>query len=323
MNFIAIDFETANNQRASACSLGLAVVENNVVVDDKYWLIRPEPLTFSPFNTAIHGITEDDVKDAPTFQEIWPELESYVNHNLVAAHNASFDISVLRRTIEYYNLKAPDINILCSYRLSKAALPGLWSHRLNLVSESLDIPLRHHRADSDAIACAEIICRLSNQEGIKTVGDLKKRYSVQMGYWHRGLYYEPCRVPCESSSRRTGEPNLLDSTKCIDEDFQDKNYAFTGTLLSMPREKAFEVVTRGGGTAQKGLTKKTDVLVVGIQDYARLKGATESSKMRKAREMQECGLPIKVIGEDEFIQLIDDDLYKLCFHNEMARSGLL
>ena len=316
MDFVAIDFETANNYRTSACSLGMAIVKENNVVDTKDWLIKPEPYFFSDFNTAIHGIKESDVKNAPTFCELWPEIEPYINNNILAAHNASFDISVLRRSIEHYGICFPDIDILCSYRLSQAAFPDLWSHRLNIIAAHLNLSLNHHRADSDAEACANIICTVMKQAHISDLRELKKQYSLHPGYWKQG-YYNPCRISCGCSS--VSSKKFLDfseAEKCIDEDFCDKNYAFTGTLLSMPREKAFEVVERGGGHPQKGLTQKTNVLVVGIQDYVKLRGASESLKMRKARELQEKGFPIRIIGEDEFIKSIDDDLYKLCFPQE-------
>ena len=117
MDFIAIDFETANHYRTSACSIGIAMVKNNQVMDSKHFFIKPEPFYFDPFNVMIHGITEDDVIDAPTFVELWPTLETLIDKQIIVAHNASFDISVMRRTLEQYNLPNPNISILCTYRI--------------------------------------------------------------------------------------------------------------------------------------------------------------------------------------------------------------
>lgn len=123
MDFIAFDFETANQYRTSACSLGIAIVKNNIVTECKEWLIRPFPFEFSPFNTAIHGITADDVESAPTFQQLWPEICPYFENQTVVAHNASFDFSVLRRTLEHYQIPVPNLKILCTYRIAQSLYP--------------------------------------------------------------------------------------------------------------------------------------------------------------------------------------------------------
>lgn len=97
MNFVAMDFETASGKRYSACSLALTIVRNNQVADEFYTLINPQ----TPFfwrNVEIHGIHERDVADAPTFPEVWPHIRSFFTDNqLVVAHNATFDNSVLKK----------------------------------------------------------------------------------------------------------------------------------------------------------------------------------------------------------------------------------
>src|SRR5665811_2028 len=92
MQFTAIDFETANTSLSSACSVGLSIVDNGKIVDQYYQLIRPEPLSFDPFKVSIHGITEKDVEDAPSFFEFWPSLIKSVSGPLVA-HSAKSDMS--------------------------------------------------------------------------------------------------------------------------------------------------------------------------------------------------------------------------------------
>ncbi|KMO58183.1 DNA polymerase III subunit alpha, partial [Lacticaseibacillus rhamnosus] len=96
MDFIAMDFETANRKRASACSLALVVVQQNRVVDSFYTLINPQ-MQFDPQNIRIHGITPDMVQDQPTFDRVWPHIQMfYTPGRIVTAHNAPFDVSVLR-----------------------------------------------------------------------------------------------------------------------------------------------------------------------------------------------------------------------------------
>jgi DNA polymerase III subunit epsilon len=98
MDFVAIDFETANEKRSSACAIGLTTVREGQIVDSFSRLIRPPELRFSFWNSKVHGLTENDVKDSPTFDELWPELLPLLENQIVVAHNASFDISVLRHS---------------------------------------------------------------------------------------------------------------------------------------------------------------------------------------------------------------------------------
>ena len=97
MRFVAIDFETANSSRSSVCALGIVVVDGGAVVEARSWLVRPEPLVFDGYNIMIHGITPDDVRDEPTFDQLWADVFlPYFQMGPMLAHNASFDMSVLR-----------------------------------------------------------------------------------------------------------------------------------------------------------------------------------------------------------------------------------
>src|SRR5258708_29940155 len=106
MEFVAIDFETANEMRCSPCAFAAAIVSNGELIAKHSWLIRPKELRFDPYNTWIHGITEDDVADAPEFNELWDETFRPILEcgSVVIAHNASFDMSVLRHTLLEYGI---------------------------------------------------------------------------------------------------------------------------------------------------------------------------------------------------------------------------
>lgn len=122
MNFVAIDFETANEQRNSACELGICVVRDGQVVESKAWLIRPPELRFNSFNTYLHGISAREVADKPEFDALWPELRPYLSNQLVLAHNAGFDMSVLRSLMDYYAIPYPDLNYSCSLLMAKKSV---------------------------------------------------------------------------------------------------------------------------------------------------------------------------------------------------------
>jgi len=153
--FIAIDFETANNKRNSACALGIAVVENLIITEEYYTLIKP-PSSYFTF-TYLHKITWEDVREKPAFYEIWPELQHYFRDiDFVVAHNVSFDKAVLEICCNYYNLPKPDVKYKCTCQLSRRRLK-LQSNSLDSVSDYFGIELNHHHALSDTLACANIM----------------------------------------------------------------------------------------------------------------------------------------------------------------------
>lgn len=156
MQFVSIDFETANEKRNSPCAVGIAIVDGEAIVDEFYSLINPM-MHFSPFNTRVHGITTEDVADAPTFAQLWPTLHNYLSSHTVIAHNASFDMSVIRHTLDHFNLTYPDMEYLCTANISRCVWPGLANHKLDTVASHHGIQFDHHHALEDARVAAKIL----------------------------------------------------------------------------------------------------------------------------------------------------------------------
>ena len=155
MKFLAIDFETANYSRNSACSIGLVRVEAGVITQTQMHLIRPPTSEF--VFTHVHGLSWTDVKSAKTFAEIWPEIQPmFEGVDFLVAHNAPFDKSVLAKSLEHYGKPAPSTQFRCSLKESKQRL-SLPAYKLSDVCRHLGIQLNHHEALSDALACAKIM----------------------------------------------------------------------------------------------------------------------------------------------------------------------
>lgn len=175
MNFVSMDFETANGHRTSACSLALVLVRDSQIVDSFYTLINPQE-PFSSRNIQIHHIHPSDVADAPTFDQVWPHIETlFDNSHLVAAHNASFDNSVLKNTLTNYGIRAPKYLTIDTLRTSRKFYPDFPDHKLNTVSEGLNIDLRnHHNALADSVACAEILIKTEQQFGTEQIKKMVK-----------------------------------------------------------------------------------------------------------------------------------------------------
>ena len=154
-SFVAIDFETADTGRDSACAVGLVRVEKNCIVRRESRLIRPPRRGF--IFTYIHGITWEDVADAAPFARVWQELRDLVGGvEFLAAHNAPFDRSVLAACCRSAGLEPPPLPFECSVRVARKAW-GIRPTTLPDVCRALDIELRHHDALSDAEACARIM----------------------------------------------------------------------------------------------------------------------------------------------------------------------
>lgn len=153
--FVAIDFETATFRRDSACAIGLAVGSDNRIVLSRTYLIRPPSPRFT--FSDLHGLTWNDVRDAPSFAELWPTLGAWIRGAaFLAAHNAPFDRSVLHACCARYGLVAPRLPFICTVQLARTQW-GIRPTKLPDVCRRLRIPLRHHDAEADAVACARIV----------------------------------------------------------------------------------------------------------------------------------------------------------------------
>jgi DNA polymerase-3 subunit epsilon len=161
-SFLAIDFETANHKRSSACSIGLVLVEDLRVIKQLSFLIRPPTTDF--FFTSYHGISWDDVKDELTFDKVWDQVAPlFKNSKVVIAHNVSFDQSVLFATLDLYKIERPVLNFSCTLKESRKRIISD-NYKLDTIAKKLGIQLKHHNALSDALACAKIMIYLSEKE---------------------------------------------------------------------------------------------------------------------------------------------------------------
>lgn len=170
MNFTALDFETADPMRDSACAVALVRVEGERITARETRLIRPPRKEF--WFTHIHGITWEDVRKEPPFEDVWAGLAPLLEGvDFIAAHNAPFDRSVVRACCERAGMEEPALPYLCTVRLARRVW-GIYPTRLPDVCGRLDIPLRHHEAGSDAEACASIVLRASAAGERGAVGEL-------------------------------------------------------------------------------------------------------------------------------------------------------
>lgn len=156
MNFVAIDFETANEKRNSACSVAVVEVKEGKLYDSFYALIRPPELRFAYRNIEVHGITAQDVRNQPEFPFVWQKLAAYLENKIVIAHNASFDMSVLKHCLQTYSIPMPNFQHCCTVRIARKVWPDLENHKLNTLGNYFHIDFNHHNALDDARTCAAV-----------------------------------------------------------------------------------------------------------------------------------------------------------------------
>ncbi|GLJ79403.1 exonuclease domain-containing protein [Microbacterium imperiale] len=182
LDFTAIDFETANSSSASACSVGLVRVRDGRVVASDGWLIRPPAGhdRFFDINVSIHGITAADVANEPDWIAQLPRLLDFVGDDVLVAHNAGFDMAVLRRACEATDAALPAFRSVCSVQLARKTY-DLDSYRLPLVAAAVGfLDFAHHDALADALACAHIAIDAAGRAGAQDIVELAMLLGVRV-----------------------------------------------------------------------------------------------------------------------------------------------
>ncbi|UWF78084.1 MULTISPECIES: 3'-5' exonuclease [Microbacterium] len=182
LDFTAIDFETANSSPASACAVGMVRVRGGEVVATTGWLIRPPAGhdEFNEWNVRIHGIRPQDVASAPGWSQQLDRLCAFAGADVLVAHNAGFDLNVLRRACEATGTDAPPYRSLCSLALARKTY-RLESYRLPKAAEAAGFgAFPHHDALADARACAHIVIDAARRFGANDVDALATAAGVAL-----------------------------------------------------------------------------------------------------------------------------------------------
>ena len=312
---LAIDFETASG-RDAVCAVGLYQFGDKEVVSEHH-LIDPEidPNDWDSMAMLIHGISPGDVVGAPNFPTIWKRIEELGEGSVLLAHNAGFDMSVLRHGFARYAMSPREITYLCSAKIAKKTWPEIPTTRLDYLADLLDIEFLHHNPEEDAMASAVIFEKaFAKRYGTETndvsLESFIHELGLQFGHIYSDLNYKPCGVPGHKNSSKPSKKTIdyePDPNRKIDENHPlfGAKVAFTGTLTSMNRTEAFMRLMDFGGDPETGVTKKTNYLVLGEQDLWKFKPGSEvSSKTQKAIELAETGQDIEIIGEQDFLKLL-------------------
>lgn len=310
-DFIVIDFETANNNLNSACSIGIVAVKGTEIIHREQHLIHPPTAEFDPINISIHGITYDDVANCEKFPGIWNRISKYFDNSIVVAHNAQFDMSVLKNCLDTYSIELPNFIYLDSQTISRFAIDRSCGNSLRDRADYFNVLIdNHHNALADAIAAAEIcICTLNslklpsltwmgflNDLSTKGFRDIKANKTFKNGSKKQYPSHGKIKISeIVSFSDDVDDSNPFFGKKCV----------FTGELQNYDRRTAMQIIADAGGIVRSSVSRATDYLIVGAQDNALVGDDGLSSKEEKAYELIEAGIQIEIITEDEFLSLVE------------------
>jgi DNA polymerase-3 subunit epsilon len=329
LDFTAIDFETANGFRGSPCAVGLSKVRGGVVVEEASWLMRPPENhdRFDHHNVRIHGIRPEQVAGLPRFGELFPEIGAFIGDDVLAAHNAAFDLGVIRSGLEVSGLPGPAYDYVCTVMLSRRCY-SLVSNSLPYAAEEAGVPLvNHHDAAEDARACAGILIDIAARNGAGSIAELY--LSLGLTVSHQPAF-DPMRDPLSKATQSALEalaggagglagsagrpfqagwpeeganpaPNAAAEP---DHPLYGQTVVFTGEL-ALPRPEAKIRSAELGARPESRVTARTTVLVVGDGFVAAdLRSGRLTGKARRVLELHERGRQIEVLSEGEFLQML-------------------
>lgn len=290
ISFTALDFETANSYRASACAVGLAKVRAGVVVETASWLIKPLPGydEFHPINVGVHGITAAQVRSVPGWDRSHGAMLDFIAGDPLVGHNVSFEKSVISKANEACGLPAPAFDFHCTLNLARRHL-DLPSYKLSHVATALGLDaFKHHDAGADAVASAGIAIALARRTQAATLDAL----------WPQASKTRAAPYPATPVRRLAALPAPNPQANPYGPLF-GQTIVFSGDVEGMSRTQAQDAAAAKGACIANSVNKKVTMLVCG-DPAAQLPGG----KMRRAQELAAAGQDLQIVGEATFRRLL-------------------
>lgn len=294
-DYIVIDIETTGLSPVYDAIIEISAlkVEENIIIDKFTTLVNPG-YSISEFITELTGITNEMVKDSPKIDVALDMFKEFVDDSIVVGHNANFDINFIYDNFKYEKSDIFSNNFIDTMRLSKRLLPELKHHRLCDICEHFGISNdKAHRALVDC----EHTYRIFNFLKDVAIDKYDTIYS----------FIEDCK------------PKKYDLTTCVSlktefdvsHPLYNKICVFTGTLEKMTRSEAAQIVVDFGGSCGNSVTKKTNFLILGNNDYCTTIKDGKSIKQKSAEQLKLKGSDIEIITESVFYDMIED-CYEEC-----------
>lgn len=289
--YIIFDFETSgiNSKYAEIIEISAIKIKDHNIVQEFNTLIKPSS-PIDPSSTAINGITDDMVINAPNLREMLPKFIEFLGNNILLGYNiSSFDLPILRRV----SAKMLNIDIHNEYLdvlyMAREQLPDLSDHKLSTVASYLNISTDGaHRALTDCYIinkCYQSLIKLNSDASTSRNNRKSSRKTTRNTV-------KISEIKAKTTDFDTSNP------------FYMKQCVFTGELHAFNRKDAMQAVVDAGGILKSSVTKSTDYLIVGAQDLVATKGTGISKKESDANANQSKGYPIKILYEQDFLKLL-------------------
>lgn len=287
MDYYTIDFETANSNLTSACSIGIVGVTNGKIVLEKYYLINPEE-EFNTFNIFIHHITSDDVKDALTFDKLWDKIKFAFNNTVVFSHNSLFDFSVLKAMLEKYHIEKPIFKFGCTVKIARNLWKeGLPNHRLNTIASYLGVELNHHQALSDASICVDIINRGMKMLHSDDIYDFYNALELRFGYFGPKNFYNTYQLKTRTKKQLP---------KVVNDLLYDQVVVISGKPKSITKNDLYAKLISNGAYVDTIVNNRCNYFVM-LDNY-------KKERLAQVHKLIDQGLDIKILDERELLTIV-------------------
>lgn len=292
-DYIIFDIETTwlDSSYDEVIEIGAIKVKNNKIVSKFNSLVKPKN-EIDEYITELTGITNEMVKDAPTIEEILPDFMNYIGNDILIGHNVNFDINFIYDNLYRNKFDVLTNDFIDTMRISRKLLPELPHHRLIDLAKYFKIDsTNNHRSLKDCEITMNVY------ENLKEIA-LQKYDNVDE--------FKNAFKKHKKEGLRAKDIVSTNTEFDVDNLFYDKYVAITGTLEKMLRKEAMQIIVDLGGHCEDGVTKKTNFLISGNNDYNPILRGKKSSKLIKAETLKLEGKDIEIISENVFYDIIDD-----------------
>lgn len=291
MDFVALDFETANRKRASICSVGWVGFSRGGVVDTWYSLVNPDD-AFEADNSVLHGIREDHVRNAPNFRQLFPEIRSRIEGRFVVAHSA-FDEQALTQACTLSSVESPSCKWIDTTKIAELAWPSLTERlgtSLAVLADYLSLEFQHHNALDDARTAGLVLYR-----AIQDTGRSVEDWAEMLG---RSYRWRGSNDKLKGTKKRSAPPVANPHGPLA-----GQTALFTGFPTIDEKAKHEKLAAMAGCTVKKNFSRKITILVVGEGDPRQLGNMT--GKHREALRAKAEGQSIEILSREAFLELVE------------------
>lgn len=280
-NFIAIDFETATQKERYPCQIGITVVRNGIIDESFSRLIQPHNNEYSKGCIMVHHIIPQHTANEPLFPEVWNDIKHYFEGEFIVAHNAAFDIDVLCKALEFYNIEKPEI-------LGYACTCDIFNKEpLNTLCKKYGIKLNHHDAKSDSEACAKLyLCHINNTPPQQIVEEPKQAVLFDDSLFQN---HEPLKGDLLKKDLTNADPN---------NPFYDRKVVLTG-LFSQGRQELGKILKSMGADNDTSISKKTNFVLIGKEPG--------EAKINKLNKLLHDGWSIKKLYQEDIDNILNGE----------------